>query len=39
VTITCSGTNSIAPPSATVALTQTQTFTATVCLAAGASLV
>lgn len=39
VTITCSGTNSIAPPSATVALTQTQTFTATFCLAAGASLV
>ena len=39
VTVACSATNSISPPSATVLLTQTQTFTASFCLAAGAAIV
>jgi len=34
-TITCSATNSISPPSASVALGQTQAFSASFCLAAG----
>ncbi|MGH9745863.1 MAG: hypothetical protein ACRD59_07110 [Candidatus Acidiferrales bacterium] len=38
VTITCPATNSISPPSATVALAQTQSFTASFCLAPGASI-
>ena len=38
VTITCSAANTISPPAATVSLAQTQTFTASFCLAAGASI-
>jgi hypothetical protein len=38
VTITCAATNTISPPAATVSLAQTQTFTASFCLAAGASI-
>ncbi len=37
-TITCSGTSSIAPAAAGVTLGQTQTFTASFCLAAGSSI-
>lgn len=37
-TITCAATNSIAPASASVALGQTQSFTASFCIAAGASI-
>jgi hypothetical protein len=37
-TITCEATNSISPSSASVALGQTQSFTASFCLAAGASI-
>jgi hypothetical protein len=38
VTITCASANSISPPSATVDLGQTQAFTGSFCLAAGASI-
>ena len=38
VTITCTATNAISPSSASVALGQTQTFIASFCLAAGASV-
>ena len=38
VTITCVSANSISPPSATVGLGQTQAFTGSFCLAAGASI-
>ncbi len=38
VTITCAATNTISPSAATVSLGQTQTFTASFCLAAGASI-
>jgi hypothetical protein len=38
VTITCSATNTISPPAATVSLAQTQTFTASFCLATGATI-
>ena len=38
VTITCAATNTISPFAATVSLAQTQTFTASFCLAAGASI-
>lgn len=38
VTITCSSTNSIAPQTASVALGQTQSFTASFCLAAGTAV-
>jgi hypothetical protein len=38
-TITCAATNSIAPSAASVGLSQTQSFGASFCLAAGASLV
>ena len=38
VTITCSATNTISPPAATVSLAQTQTFTASFCLATGANI-
>lgn len=37
-TITCAATNSISPPSASVGLGQTQSFTASFCLASGASI-
>jgi len=37
-TITCAATNSISPPSASVGLNQTQTFSASFCLAAGTSV-
>jgi hypothetical protein len=38
VTITCSATNTISPSAITVSLAQSQAFTASFCLAAGASL-
>ena len=38
VTITCTATNAISPPSASVALGQPQSFAASCCLAAGASV-
>jgi hypothetical protein len=38
VTITCSATNTISPSAVTVSLAQTQAFTASFCLAAGAPL-
>ena len=38
VTITCSATNTISPPAATVSLAQTQTFSASFCLATGATV-
>ncbi|MGA3293466.1 MAG: hypothetical protein ABSE45_05700 [Candidatus Acidiferrales bacterium] len=38
VTVTCAATNSILPSSASVGLDQTQPFTASFCLAAGASI-
>jgi len=38
VTITCTATNAISPPSASVALGQPQSFAASFCLAAGASV-
>jgi hypothetical protein len=38
VTITCSATNTISPSAVTVSLAQTQAFTASFCLAAGASI-
>ena len=38
VTITCSGPNALAPGTASVGLGSTQTFTATFCLAAGATI-
>lgn len=38
VTITCTATNSISPPSANLGLGQPQSFTASFCLAAGASV-
>jgi hypothetical protein len=37
-TVTCAATNSISPPSASVGLSQTQSFSASFCLAAGASV-
>jgi len=37
-TITCTATNSISPPSASLGLSQPQSFTASFCLAAGASV-
>jgi hypothetical protein len=38
VTITCSATNSVSPSTANVDLAQTQTFTASFCVAAGATI-
>jgi hypothetical protein len=38
VTITCTGANAIAPPAASVALGQTQNFTASFCLAPGTTV-
>jgi hypothetical protein len=38
VTITCSATNTISPPTATVSLAQSETFSASFCLAAGATI-
>jgi len=38
VTITCAATNAISPPSASLALGQPQSFTASFCLSAGASV-
>ena len=38
VTITCSATNTISPPAAIVSLAQTQTFSASFCLAIGATI-
>ena len=38
VTITCSAANTISPPAATVSLAQTQTFSASFCLATGAAI-
>jgi hypothetical protein len=38
VTVACSGTNSISPPSASVALGQSQNFTTTLCAAAGTTI-
>jgi hypothetical protein len=38
VTITCSATNTISPPAATLSLAQTQTFSASFCLAAGTTI-
>ena len=38
VTITCTATNAISPPSASIALDQPQSFAASFCLAAGASI-
>ena len=39
VTITCTGANAIAPPAASVALAQTQNFTASFCLAPGTTVI
>lgn len=38
VTITCTPSSSLVPPSASVALTQTQTFAASLCVASGAAI-